>query len=271
MFSVYKYLEYTQIIEELSKIRRISYRTLAQSSGIHTSYFSRVQMGHANFSSEQLYSLAMIFELKPEETEYLLLLGEYQRSGQAKHKLYLKKKIDQLRNEKLKLKEKLNHIPIVESQIRNYQPYYLESITAKIHMHLCLPKYRENPQLLLKKLNISDQKLAKELDKLKSLQVIQIDRNKITLLKDSLHLDEADPISSINHMNWRLEAINKISKKDLRVSDYHFTVNFTANEETKIAIKQSFKDFLVGVQKLVGHSSEEDVYTLTFDLFGDGE
>lgn len=267
--SIFKYLNYLKIIEELAQFRRISYKHLAQSTSIHTSYFSRVMMDKAHFSAEQMYLIGKVFEFNTDEMEYFTLLGELARSSTPTYKNFLKKKIDVIREKKLKLTENLSQVQVIEKSQINYQSYYQEALTAKIHMLLCSSKYRESVHLIAKKLSISDSKLNSELEKLKNLSIIKIEKNKILMLKESIHLDEHDPLSPLNHVNWRLETIHKLTKKDYKASDYHLTVNFTANEETKLAIKQVFKDFVLQIQKMVMKAPADESYSMSFDLYGD--
>lgn len=120
----------------------------------------------------------------------------------------------------------------------------------------------------MKKLNITEKQLVEQIQLLKQLQIIEAHGSQIRILKDSLNLDENDPLSVINHTHWRQEAIKNISNRNPKLSDYHFTAAFSANEEVKQIIKLKFKDFLMEIQKLVAKTEPaEDVYYMVFDLF----
>lgn len=266
--SIYKYLNYREII----KIKLLEGRTSAFEAssqiGIHSSYFSRVMKGDADFSAEQLYVLAKLFSMSDDELEYFLLLGEQSRSGLNAHQLFVKEKISAIRKQKLKLKENLQGTEAVRTEQLNYASYYYESMTAKLHMLLCLPEYRDNFPKICDRLGITKSKLDDELKKLSALALISWQNGKVNLLKDSIHLDEDDPISAVNHANWRLEAIQKLSRHQSKPNDYHCTVNFTSNEETKVALRDAFKEFLIQAEKIVmKSSSEKQIYTLCFDIF----
>lgn len=268
--NIYKELEYRKIVRLSLSQRRMTAGEAAEKVGVHGSYFSRVMKENAEFSAEQLFSLAKIFEFSPDETEYFLLLGEKSRSGVVSHQQFLKKQIEDIRGQKLKLKEDLKDATILETATPDYAQYYLEAMTARIHMYLCLDPYRLHPDRIREKLGITPEKLKEELNKLEALALIRTEGGQIRLLKDSVHLDEGDRLSPINHANWRIETVQRLARRQKRKDDYHCTANFTTNEEGQRAIKEAFKEFLLKAQKIVqGAGTEAGVYTLCFDIYED--
>lgn len=111
----------------------------------------------------------------------------------------------------------------------------------------------------------SEQKLKSELDKPK---LIKRKGPALVEVEENIHLDEKSPLSPQNHINWRLESIKNISKREQHHSDYHLSVAFFCDEDTKIRLKQLFKDFVKQAQKEVGScKNPDDVYHIVFDLF----
>lgn len=266
--NIYKYLNYVKICQKLAKTRRVSFRTLAENTGIHTSYFSRVMVGKAHFSQEQIFSLAEIFELNDRETGYLLLLRDHAYSSQAKHKKYLQAKIEALRNKNLKLENELKQNKTLSLCREIASSYYFSPLTAKLHMYLTIPRYQKRPETLATKLRCSEARIHSELDKLAILGMIERTGQAYKVLHDSVHLEEDDPMSYLNHTNWRMDAIHKQQTQEKRLSDYHFSACFSANQEIKLHIKEMFKDFVVQAQKTVGGASAYDeVYYILFDLY----
>lgn len=264
--SIFDYLDYVSFIKDTSKEIGINYKSLANSARIHSSYFSRVMQEKADFSREQLFLISNDLKLNSEEKEFLLLLGEYKSSSLDAHKKFLFKKIKKIKNEKLKLLNKLTS-DTDELSSEDITIYYQESITAKIHMMLTLDKYRYSPNLISKKLFISDTKLNREIKKLAGLNIIKFKDDKITLLKHSVHLDEAHPASIQNHINWRMESINHLTKRNANPSDYHLSAVFSCDDNAKMEIKNKFKKFIIDVQKIVQKSeTNEEVYYIGLDL-----
>jgi hypothetical protein len=150
----------------------------------------------------------------------------------------------------------------------DHATYYFESVTAKVHMFLCLDKFRLHPAKIAERIGITPEKLQEELRKLVQLRLISMNGEMITVLRSSILLDENDPVSPVNHGNWRLEAMQKLSQRRFDKGDYHCTVNFTADEETAAEIRAAFKEFMLHTQRiLLKTKNETDVFTICFDLF----
>lgn len=266
--NIYRYIDYRKVIQFIANERSILYNQLAQSTGIHSSYFSRVMVEKAHFSQEQLHAIGKVLLSNKEELEYLLLLGLYSSSGSNSHRQFLREKIDLIRHQRLKLRESLEEIETVETKKEDFWKYFLDPLTIKVHIFLTVNQYRNNHKLLMKKLNITEQQFSEQTQLLRQLRLIELHGGQIRILKDSLNLDENDPLSAINHSHWRQETIKNISKRAAKLSDYHFTAAFSANEEVKQIIKIKFKDFLMEIQKLIAKTEPaEDVYYMIFDLF----
>jgi transcriptional regulator with XRE-family HTH domain len=264
---VFNYLDYPDFIKDTAKNLGISYKTLATSARIHTSYFSRVMQGRADFSKEQLFLISKDLKLGPEEIDYLLMLGELRSSSLEEHKKFVLKKIKVIQSEKGKLLKKLTK-ETSELSKEDIAIYYQESITAKVHILLTIPKYQTTPLLICKKLFISEVKLNQELQKLKNLKIINLSKSKISIIKNSVHLDESHMASQQNHINWRIETINHLIKRSGNPSDYHLSAMFSCDENGKSEIKDHFKKFIVEVQKIVQLSPDnDDAYFIGLDLY----
>jgi len=265
--NIFQYLDYRPLIHDFSKSLGISYKSLASSARMHGSYFSRVMKEAAIFSSEQLYAIGRNLKLKPEEVEFLLLLGDFNNSGDSEHKSFLRTKINKIQKEKSKLLNKFKK-ETTELTKSDVDLYYREAITAKIHMLLTLSKYRENPTLICKKIFINEIKLESELVKLIEMKIIERVKGDIKVLRNNVHLDETHPASMQNHINWRLQTINHLSMRGNDPSDYHLSATFSCDEETKNKIKEIFKDFVSSAQNEVRNcKSAQDVFFIGMDLF----
>ena len=228
---------YRNIIAKQIKSQSLSQRHLAQVTGIHTSYFSRVMQQGADFSEEQLYSISKQLGFSDTELEYMNLLLSHSRSGNRRHKKFLFDKIQKLRDENTKIVDELKevHADLSEEDVATY---YEEAITAKIHMLLTIGKFRYHRDLLEKELGISSRKLAIELQKLQRLKIIDVKEDRIEILKKSIHLDHSHPSSVKNHRNWRIETLHRLGAYEGRQSDYHLSAIFSCNEETKLKIRR---------------------------------
>ncbi|MBT3983458.1 MAG: DUF4423 domain-containing protein [Bacteriovoracaceae bacterium] len=269
-FRVYNHLDYREIIINLCKIRGISNKSLASSAHIHTSYFSRVMGGNADFSGDQLYLIGRDLSLDNEELQFFLMLGEHGRSGNVSHKNYVHSKIEAIQKEKLKIKNTSKYEFNEKLDSIRTQEFYTESTTAKILMLLTIKKYCDNPLLIAKRIFISENKLKRELEKLEKMQLIEIGNPKIIVIKPFVQLEPFSPMAQINDLNWRQESIFKISRRDENPTDYHFSATFSSNEEVKVKARDLFKEFVNDVQNFARDQKGaiDDVYHIGFDLYG---
>jgi len=273
MINITQIEDYREIIRIKTKELGHTYKILAENCRIHSSYFSRVMVGKADFSSEQIYLIGKMLDLNDWEMDYFGLLGEVESSGNNNHKSYLNKKIKKIREERQRVLKNLN-AEIVELTEKDVQVYYSEVITAKIHTYLCLKKYyRNTPNLLCPILNISQKKLVNELKKLEKLNIISTDDDgKITILKTNVFLDDTNPIFPQFLMNWRLDSVNHISKRERNPEDYHFSIIFTTSKKKKEELRKLFKEFIIESQKKFSSLTKEEkknleVCHMNFDLY----
>jgi len=267
ILSIFNYLDYRNIIKDFSRARGITFKSLATSARIHSSYFSRVMKEKAFFSREQLYLIGKDLKFSEEEMEYFLLLGEIVNSGQSGHKNFLLRKAKKLQAEKRKLSHKFKK-EAKELTEKDIDYLYQEAITGKIQMLLTLEKYQENPSLICKKVFISEKKLEQQISKLEHLGLIIRKGEGVKVLKRRVHLDENHPASTQNHINWRIETLNRLNQRNPQPSDYHLSAILSGDEEIKTKIKELFKEFVVEAQKLVKDNKNiEDVYYIGMDLF----
>lgn len=266
MINFSQFDNYRDAIKAGCKELGINYKQIAQNTGIHTSYFSRVMVEKADFSPSQLYLIAQSLKLTDWETDFILLLGEYSQTSHHSHQAFIWQKIQQVKKEKQKIIHQIQ--PKKKLGPQEIDSYYQDLLTAEVHMYLTIKKYRDQPKLVAKKLGISPLKLQEEIAKLAALHLITAEKGVIHILQGRVHLDESHPVSSRNHINHRLQSIQKLLKDTLQPSDYHLSAVFSTDEESKIKIKNMFKEFVVKAQAATHKKSHNlQVFHLNFDLY----
>lgn len=266
--SVWEATDYRDIVRRRSRASGISFKSLAGATHIHTSYFSRVMTGKAEFSEDQLYLIGKALQLREKELELFLLMGSAHRTGVANHRNFLQKRINQMRSEENKLTDRLKGVftGLGEDTIGIY---YRNPVTAEVHMFLTIDRFRQNPRLIARQLGLSERRLESELIKLEALGLISRDgEDQITMNQRAIHLDESHPVSRENHRNWRHDAIQHLIREEPQPSDYHLSAVFSCDEETKIKIREHLQKSLAHIQELVSQSSaNERIFHLGVDLY----
>ncbi len=279
MISVYKFKNAIQLIAVKTKVLGLTYREIAEESRIHASYFSRVMMGKANFSTDQLFRIGEKLKFQSDELDYFLVLGSFELAITSSEKNYFSEKIKRVQHEKLKISERLDskkvEIHRSAAEELRFEIYYQDALTAEVHMWLTIDEYKINPSWIANQLKISQARLEKELLKLEKLNLLKRKQGKIIEVLSDLHLGEDSPISYRNHINWRLKAIQNLESgsaaedsAELKSTDYHLSVAFSADRETKEELRALIQDFILEAKKKVGFCSKPtEVYHLMLDLF----
>jgi hypothetical protein len=289
MSSVFQDNDYRCAIRAEARRKGRTFMDLARSTGIHTSYFSRVMKEKAHFSADQVYSILDAMGLDEEESEYVMMLREFDSSSSASRKSVLQKKIEDMQTERRSLANRLA-LPGLEgdtpepstpkaapmerigatsaNQALSSEDYYFTTLPAKVHVALTIPPLRADRFLLAERLKISQRTLQECLEKLERLGLISNDAEGIRILKDDVHLNEDNPISNHNHIQWRLEALEKLRQPNKARRGTSFSVCFSSDPKTLEAIRECFKEFVVQVKDIVDKGGTgEAAYGLNFDLF----
>jgi uncharacterized protein (TIGR02147 family) len=265
--NIYEYKSITEAIKGLVEAKNLNFRRVSEATGIHASYFSRVMKGLGSFSQAQVFLIAKALALKPTETDYFFLLWQAQEAQNNEEKEFFKDKIRKIREQELKVSKQIQVRPIEEDKGR-MEIYYSEAVTAMVHMLLTIGEYRRDPIKISKKIGIGESKLETELKKLESLGLIKRNKTNLTEVQETIHLDEDSSLSFRNHINWRLKTIQNLEKQAPISGDYHLSVAFTADEETKFRIKEILREAVIRAQKAVGDCKDNrEIYYLAMDLF----
>jgi uncharacterized protein (TIGR02147 family) len=269
--SVFSYLDYRESLRDTALLWKKqaagrSLQRLAESSGLHTPHLSNVTKGKAHLSQDQLYGICKALSLSEAEHTYLSLLLEWERSGIASRKIFLKNSIDEIRKEKFKSENHLKAKKIKEDQ-KKYDRIYLNPELYLTYFFLGVERYRSNPEFILKSLNISREVLTAYINELIEMRLIVKDGGKILIGDQHFHLsqesDLCEPHQTLMHY-LSVHHMSKLAKDD----KYGFNVTFSANKNTKDAIHELFLDFIKKSEALVRDTENDDeVYQFNFQLF----
>jgi hypothetical protein len=267
--NTYEFKSYIDLVKWQIRQQNLNFRQVSKLTGIHPSYFSRVMKGIGRFSQMQLFLVADLLKFSEEQKNFLVLLWNYSESTLPTEKLFFKKKIAEIRNQKLKVSANIS-APVVDPIHNNTQleAYYSNAITAEIHMLLTLPQYYNNLEDLRKRVRLSSAKFEKELQKLREAGLIEINNRKVSKIQQNLHLDEEHPLSQRNHINWRLQSIQNLEADSPGQFDYHLSAVFSCDEQSKSQIRDILRKAVIAAQKIAEQcSNNNEVYHLVIDLF----
>ena len=109
--NIFEYLDYKLFLRDTiaSFPRKGHGQTLriAEHLGVHPTLVSQVLNGSRDFSPEQIYKLCSYLGLQQLETDFLLLLLQYERAGTSEFKKYYKAKIEEIKKSSLNISKRL--------------------------------------------------------------------------------------------------------------------------------------------------------------------
>lgn len=264
--SIFNYQDYRKFLK--SKLgdrpdRRSGARSrLAKHLGCHTTFVSHVLQGRADFSPEQALALTTFLDLDELESEYFVLLLQWQRAGTVQLQAYYHSKIERLRHERQVLKNQLEDLDELDTLKR--AQYYSHWLYAAIHMIVDIPEF-QTVSAIAAGLKISDSRALEVLQELERMQLIEHHQGLYQTGKVQLHLGSDSSEIRKHHTNWRLRALDSLDRnlKD----EFHYSGIFTLSRDDFDVLKMILSKNLKSMIKTIQESNPEDVCSLNIDLF----
>lgn len=263
--TIFEFKDYRLFLKSWSKINKTPLKKLAESINLHVSYFSRVMVGQAHFSKEQLYKIGKAVDFNHEELEYFLLLGDADSSGLIDHANFIQNKISNIQRAKLQANYGVTSTFHDNSEVMEY---YQMALTSTVHMLLTIERFAENPLLICKKLEIDEEELLKQLSLLEKLRLIKcVNSSPVEILQETIHIKSTNPLSKTNHINRRIEAIKQIQKNKRVNNQKHISVCFSGNDDIANFVSEKFAKFLGELKEEIDGQKPTTVYHLNFDFW----
>ena len=252
-------------IEEWKK--RGSGRTLARlaaAARVQPSYLSNALSGRAQLSADQAYAAARELGLADEETEYLLLALEHDRTGLADRRDRLAAQIRSIQRERLRTEKQLKaRAPALSA--RELERYYLDPYNQIIHIYL-----HAKPGAAAadagRALGIEPERAAASLETLRELGVASRKGKGYRAEGESRHLPKGSPVALAHLILLRVKALDRLQK--LAPKDrYSFSATVAATPETRRRIEREFVRLLKQAEEWVEADAPTELFQINFDLF----
>lgn len=270
MLSIFDYLSYRSGLKnKLQEVKKTrpgwTLQRCAEKSGIQPPYLTNVLKERAHLNPDQLFSLAQTVGFNADETEYCLLLLDWERSAQSARKALLKEKIEKIRKEMLKSEAHLSK-DLIASTTESDARYFTNPELILISFFFLIDEFSKAPEKIAGCLNISYELLNAYIHELQELKIIRKVKGRIELLKQDFHLPKDSPLCRPHLLLMHYRALQHQQLLDEK-DKYNFSVTFTADERTRERIQREFLDFLGRIEGYVKDAPSEQVYQIHFDLF----
>ncbi|MES2963458.1 MAG: DUF4423 domain-containing protein [Bdellovibrionota bacterium] len=270
--NVYAFTDYKSAIKEtLREIRKvkasITMKSVATRMSIQPTYFSRVLNDeNSHLSEDQLFTLAQIMKLLPEELDYLMLLRSHATTQDDKRRDTLFKKIESLRKSRLAGTEEKQWDP---QGFHDEVAYLFSPLSAIVRVALFIKEYRKNPRALCSPLGISQGKLKEVLLTLQASEFVELaddDPFEIVDVKQRFpHFGREHPLMRAHQVMAKTALLSRLGQT-AEADKESFFATFTMNEKGFEEVREEVKTFISRLQKIASSSKHASVYQLSLDF-----
>jgi uncharacterized protein (TIGR02147 family) len=264
MNSVFEYLDYKKFLSKLvnsSKQRGFQSR-LAEAAGCQTAYFSRVINYDAHLTSEQALRVALFLDFRESEINYFLDMLTLSKAGTSE----LKTQITRRLHDQKKAQEELSNRYQTQSmdQSASERIYYSSWYWSAIHILVSIPQFRTSSAIAAR-LGLPPSLVNEVLSTLGSFGFVQRRGDAWTFSSNQLHIGREAVMSPINHLNWRLKAVEDARLKN--DESLHYTVVHSHGIADFAAIKKLLMQSIDATREIVRPAPDEEISCICIDLF----
>lgn len=237
------------------------YRRLAQSLGVSTTMVSQVFKGDKHLSLELASEMCDYLRLDDDETDFFLLLVDYQRAGSFKLQ---KRFLRQIKSRQEKSKKLENRVKVNELSEEANNIFYSNWLYTGMCLLADTGKYND-AEALAKYLNIPRNNVQKILDFLLANNLLIEDKGRLKLGTARTHVKTSSALVTRHHQNWRVQAMAKLPQS--RDDDFFYTGPMVLSQEVAEWVRLELPAFVERLNARVIPSSSEVVRCLNIDWF----
>lgn len=267
--SLYEQNRYHLIIKSFVEARQatdasFNFQKLAELAGIQKTYLSKVMNKKAELSRDQCFAIAEVFDLSDDESDYLMLVHDFNRTENKTRAAKLEKKMIEWQDKHLHGKNALKRTRHLSSP--SSARYYLQPEHQLVHVALGLPAYAKDTSLLSDAFGFSPIQLSEILRALEEMGIIQLKGKTAEVIVTDLHLSKDVPW----YKPW-LELIRLRSLSRLNVAPvdqtFGFAATFTCSKSAFQQIKVDAMKYIQQAKLTTENTKKEGMFQLNFDLF----
>lgn len=263
--SIFEYEDYQEYLTNVlvtSGERRGMRSKLARQIGCQPAFVSQVLLKKGHFSNEHAIESAKFLELSEEETDYFLLLVQYQRAGTTSLRNFLQKKIRKIQESQKNIKSRIKVDKMIGSE--NQAEYYSSWHYAAIHIATSIPHF-STPEAIAKQLSIPLNRVINCLEFLVSCGLVLQKNQKYLIGETRIHLGANSNLIAKHHSNWRIRAINQLDS--FQSSNTHYSLVMSLSEKDVERIREELIQCIQRCESIIQESPEEKLYCVGLDFF----
>ena len=236
---------------------------MAEATGCQMSYISQILNRGAHFSLEQAEALNTLLGHSVEESEFFLMILQYERAGTPALRERLKTQIDRILSKRLVLKDRVD---IKESlSVEHQAVYYSSWHYAAIHILVTIREFQTR-EAIANYLSLKMEQVNRVLEFLVQTGLVISAKGKLTPGVSRMFLGNDSPMIAKHHTNWRVRAIDSLDK-DLK-TDVHLSTVVSLSSEDVLRIKEKIVKDIESTRAIIKDSANEnEIHCFCVDFF----
>ncbi len=248
-------------IEQLPKNGRGELLKIARSLNISSTLLSQIMGATRELSPEQTFLLSEYLGHTEIEKDYFSLLVQFERANNPDLKLYLNKKIDNLKSESMKLSKRMTFEKKLSEEQRSI--FYSSWIYSAVHIFTSLNEKGFSLDEIAAKFDLGKVRTSEILHFLISSGIVTEDSGKFKLGVQSTFLEQGSPHLLKHHSSWRLRAIEKSER--LSSSEMMVTGQYSISKKDFLVLREQLTVFMKSLQTTIVNTEPDQIVSLNID------
>ena len=223
---------------------------------------SQVFRGDKHLSLELALSLSEYLQMSDEESDYFLLLVEFNRASSFKLKKRFEKQVRAIQALSLKLERQVKNNAEMSDQVRTV--FYSSWIYSGTRMLVDIDGMSD-VDALSRRLNLPKNQILKVVEFLLQNNLLKLQGDKLRLGPSRTHVGSSNLYVNRHHQNWRLQAFNKMVQSG--DENFFYTGPMALSAEVADWIRQELPAMIEKFNAKIIPSKSETVRCLNIDWF----
>ncbi len=265
--SIYQYQDYKIYVNDrlksLPKSGHGEFGRMARRLGVSSTLISQTFRSSKHLSLELAADLADYLGLDAEETEYFILLVNYQKAGSHNLREKLKDRLKRTQTTMLQLEKRMKKDVELNEEIKSI--FYSGWVYSGIRNLTAIKGYNQIEKIATR-LNLPLPLVKSAIEFLIENGLCAVKNGEIVIGSKRTYLGPGSPHTVRHHMNWRLRAMEKMLEPS-RNANVHYTFPMSLSAAVADQIREELPSFVEKISKWVGPSESETVRCLNIDWF----
>ncbi|MGZ3773177.1 MAG: TIGR02147 family protein [Pseudobdellovibrionaceae bacterium] len=263
MSQVFNYKEYKVYLRHRVYEKHGGLTKVSKAAGCQPAYLSKVLSESTHITPDQAFRISRSWGLIGDSQEYWLALVEFERSGDLEHRKYLNKKLLDLREKNLELKNVTARKPSEDAL--NQLTYHSHWAIMAIHILCSCPSFNDFNKIR-NRLGLPDEIIKSFIRILMELGLVYKNKDQSFMSTPNLiHIDRHSPVLPIFLNNWRQRAM--VNAPILTENSIHYSNVQSISEKDYNELLSMTREFIRSCTKKANESGYENVFAMNIDLF----